>query len=777
MQSVFTQRRYIRLALLALLIGLYSSSNAQQYRWNLLTTPPQRTQMNAIAVSPNGKYVVSVGQFTSVLESNNYGTSFFEQSFGVMGDLLAVTFFSPEGVIASDDDGHIYRRETSGGIWTTSSINPGNRFHTIEYAGAHTLLIGAGNGDIYRSTDDGNHWTKAIALPSAIYSIATSKTGTCMAVGARGMIALSMDNGLTWELSATQVDTAITLRRAAFVSDSTWVIAGDTSYAARTTDHGTSWTPLPLDRSITQKVYYPLALAFNSTGHGMLIGWNNYLASAFIYSTFDGGTTWQTGENTLGDPASQLLYVSDIAFPDSSLRAMSSGNSTRISSIRLIPDSLPYLYERREIISRLMTGAENSPVAFSPASPSTFFTVYREGKSRFDGGIPRQFNVLEERSQEGALIKRWHEAPRYDSTFTTNLSFESATYLSATSALILADSGAADGSYTYKRLLSTTDGGASWKSSTPDSHLRLSSPVVKSPTEFMVAAGITTAYYTTSGGASWIRAALPAGTTSTNLATSAQSFLAFITQKDNSTALLRWADSNQWEVLLSTIPTGKRVFLSQNTIVILGSDSTYTISISPDERTATLTTIGAIKDKFTPNLSIVQAYRNKLFEVSRNYIIHISSDTGRTLVPMVPDKALRYLQTISSPTDKPVGMFMLGSRLYLGMAYGTIIYTDLSDTITTSVEFTSTSPLPSPYPNPSSISTTLKIPRSLVAGNGALSLKIYSPVGVEMADLTQQLTMQDECITATLRTAEFAPGVYYAVWGGGVIVQKVVVVR
>jgi len=122
-------------------------------------------------------------------------------------------------------------------------------------------------------------------------------------------------------------------------------------------------------------------------------------------------------------------------------------------------------------------------------------------------------------------------------------------------------------------------------------------------------------------------------------------------------------------------------------------------------------------------------------------------------------------------------MFTIGNRLYVGMYFGTLIYTEVSDTATSVQETLSTSPLPSPYPNPSSTSTTLKIPRSLVAGNDALSLKIYSPVGVEIVDLTQQLTMQDECITATLRTAEFAPGVYYAVWSGGVVVQKVVVVR
>ncbi|MBK9247582.1 MAG: hypothetical protein IPM69_05590 [Ignavibacteria bacterium] len=778
MQLLDTKFWYILFLLLTHLTGSLSDAHAQ-YKWNLLTTPTQKIAMNAIAVSASGKYVVAVGQFTCILESNNNGASFFEQSFGSVGDLLSATFFSQEGVLAVDDNGHVYRRSASGGIWTKRSINPGNSFYTIEYCGANIILIGSGNGAIFRSTDAGTTWNKVTSLSSTIYSIASSKTGTCIAVGANGMIAHSTDNGLTWQHTPMQADNNKTLRRISFVSDSTWIIAGDTSYLARTTDNGTTWSQISLDPTITQKVFYPLALAFNTNKHGLLIGWNNYLATAFIYSTSDGGATWQTGENILGDPASQLLYVTDVKFPDSSLRSMSSGNSTRISSIRLIPDSLPYLYERREIISRYMTGAENSPVEYSPASASSFFSLYREGKSRFIGGIPHQFNVLEERSQEGAILKRWHEDARYDSTFMTNLSFESATYLSENNALILADSSAADGTYIYKRLISTTNGGATWKSITPDTNLRLSNPVAKSSTEFMVQSGTSLIYHTTTGGESWTKLTLPFSPTNLSLATTSQSFLAFATKADNSTTLLRFADGNQWEVLLASIPSGKRIFLSQHTIVIIGIDSAYTLIIAPDERTATLSTLGASKDKFAPNFSMVQAYQNKIFEAGRNFIIKVSSDTGQTLRNVIADKSLTYLQNTSSPTDKPVGMFMLGSRLYLGMYYGTIIYSDLKDTISTSVEFTTTSPLPSPYPNPSSVSTTLKIPRSLVAGNSALSLKIYSPVGVEIADLTEQLTMQDECITATLRTAEFAPGVYNAVWGGGgnVNVQTIVVVR
>lgn len=776
MHIVFTKRWYILILLLALLADAHNTAHAQ-FKWNHLSTPSQKIGMHTIAVSASGQYVVAAGQFTSILESKDYGATFQEQSFGNMGDLLSVAFFSPQGAVAVDDNGNAYRRETFGGNWITRKINPGNKFHCVEYCGAKNLLIGAGNGDIYRSEDAGITWNKVTALASAIYSIASSKTGMCMAVGANGMIAISMDNGQTWDPTPTQAENTKTLRRVSHVSDSTWIIAGDTSYVARTKDNGATWTPAPLDPAITQKIYYPLALAFNSNKTGLLIGWNNYLPAAFIYTTSDGGATWQSGENTLGDPASQLLFVSDVKFPDSSLNAVSSGYSTRISSIRLIPDSLPYLYERREVISRYMTGYENTPVMHVPASASSFFTVYREGKSRVTGGIPRQFNVLEERSQDGVVLKRWHEEARYDSTFTTNLSFESAMYINDNTALILADSSAADGLHNYKRLLSTTNSGASWKSITPDTNLRISSPQAKSPTEFMVQVGKTTVYSTTNGGGSWVKSTLPSGTTNFTLATTGQSFLAFATQTDNSTALLRYTSGNQWEVILASIPSGKRISLSQHTVVIIGSDTAFTLSIAPDERSATLTPLGASKDKFTTNLSMVQAYQNKIFEASRNFIIKVSNDSGQTLRTILPDNVLRYIQQTSIDTDKPVGMFMLGSRLYLGMYYGTIMYSDLRDTIATSVEFTSTSPLPSPYPNPSSISTTLKIPRSLVAGNGACSLKIYSPVGVEIVDLTQQLMTQDEVVTATLSTAEFAPGVYFAVWSGGVMVQKVVVVR
>ena len=787
-----TMSRIMALKLgLATLAMFCTASMEAQYKWTVIKMNEERSHMNAVTVSNDGTYAVAVGANRAVLESSDGGTTWQNRTIGDrIGELLSVAFYSGQGVVAVGDDGEVYRREVHGGSWTKQVITSETTLRAVEYVSDNILLIGTAHGEIYRSADAGLTWTKVASSLQGIRSIAASKAGICMCVGESGSVHISTDKGLIWSTTPTQAPVNILLKRVAHVRDSVWMIAGDTSYLARSTDNGTTWKRSKLDTNVSSKYTVISALAFATPDRGVMIGADYVKPGASIYCTSDGGATWYSGYDLLGAPPSLLIVVSDLKFAPNNLRGIASGASTRISTIRIIPDSLPFIYERREIVPFLGIGSEEHPLFLIPTTENSLISVSAQWRTLTNGFKERRPNVVEERTQDGALIRLWKADDGYGQAF--GISYKSVAYLNNNSIIVVADSNYDTGSQRISNtlLMRTIDGGATWRRITPNTTGRMYNLFCKSDSEYMIQQGGAIFYQTTDGGTTWSQSGLPAGYKNINLElVTTSSYMAVGTKEDNTTNLLRYTDNNQWEVVLENLPTGRRLFVHKGPMFIFGTDKVYHIVVTQDETSATLTEVGDIKVQLATG-SLIASYRGRVFEIyggtsyRESYNIRESTDSGRTFQLIQPDKTLQYLKKNSAYLS-PLSLFTLGSRLYVAMTDGTVMYTNLNDTLTSVTEITVdvtgdiyTNP---PYPNPFSTTTTIRVAWLFTVLPAQLTLNVYSSTGEEIADLTSELRFnaQDYSSVILFDGSALPAGVYYVQCKGGGYssTQQMIVVR
>jgi hypothetical protein len=154
------------------------------------------------------------------------------------------------------------------------------------------------------------------------------------------------------------------------------VIAGDTSYVARTTNNGNSWNYIITDTSNKKRKYNVSFTSFTDSGIGVIIDYNMFIPEANIFFTWDGGKTWKPGLDIYaGDGLVDKLQTTDIQFFPGTLSGIASGSNERVSAFRIIKDSLPYAYERMPIVTVLNVQYRPSNFYVSSGNATYFSTV------------------------------------------------------------------------------------------------------------------------------------------------------------------------------------------------------------------------------------------------------------------------------------------------------------------------------------------------------------------------------------------------------------------
>ena len=125
--------------------------------------------------------------------------------------------------------------------------------------------------------------SKSQNLAGVAYLAATRAGNRIVAVGERGMIAMSDDEGRTWAQAQT-VPTSATLNDVSFVDAKTGWVAGHWGTILKTTDGGQKWV---LSRSDTQVDQPLFSIRFTSSNDGFAAGlWS------LMLKTNDAGKTW-----------------------------------------------------------------------------------------------------------------------------------------------------------------------------------------------------------------------------------------------------------------------------------------------------------------------------------------------------------------------------------------------------------------------------------------------------------------------------------------------------
>lgn len=276
-------------------------------------TPGQKigNHVSAIEIAPSSPAVVYAATDTGIFKSTNAGGSWspaaaIDEEFFVS---LLVDPANPQVVYAGTEDG-LYKSTNGGASWSRSGLD-GQTVEEIEVdPSAPSALFVLAEG-IYRSTNGGASWTLLDGRFSFWNSraIAGDPSGSAWLAGTSAGAFRSIDHGATWQLSnagitASGVDNLIVDPHRPGV-----LYATMSEDLFRSTDAGTTWSPLP-------GIAHVRALAVDPRTPSRLYAG----ALDGVWRSQDGGTTWLRINN-------EEIAIIDLVIDPSNPSVMYAGRS------------------------------------------------------------------------------------------------------------------------------------------------------------------------------------------------------------------------------------------------------------------------------------------------------------------------------------------------------------------------------------------------------------------------------------------------------------------
>jgi len=352
-----------------------SSDSGNTFTTNqYLPTGKPKQIMRGIGV--NGSTIVAVGDngyiFTSTDAGNNWSTQseltaggFVQGLYGDQtGKIIAVGTNGPTQVIVSDDFGaswspvalslpaadlrslqmfdatNGYAVGSSGKVWKTT--DGGHSFEV--YAGATTIqafndvnfyntqygMVAGNGGQVWKTTDSGNSWVTISNLGNTTgqNSIAMIDSITALVAGS-SIINKTTDGGTTWTPITPGVPLGPMSRIRMHSQSVGYMIGGSgtsqTGYVFKTTNAGDTWTNMNFPFSTTM-LYN---IAFRSDSEYVVVGYSG----GVFHTKNDGGTWTQINLGLLNVVQSQVIGAAFIG-PDT---VIVGGNGSSVVKIALEP--------------------------------------------------------------------------------------------------------------------------------------------------------------------------------------------------------------------------------------------------------------------------------------------------------------------------------------------------------------------------------------------------------------------------------------------------------
>lgn len=767
-QIDFSKRIVINL--LKLTVFFYSYVANSQFMWKSIHKPESMGTQNCAATSSDGKHAITGGAESTYYTSTDGGNTWKIGTLNGFHQITSAVYFSVKGVMLSNTDGIVFKSTNHGLNWNEKVIDKGNPLSCIRNIKDSIFLVTTKNGKIYRSTDSGENWTLIFSSQSSLNDISVGKDYITCIVGSNGTIFQSNDLGINWIPTASKVPDSINLVRISYVQDSTWVIAGNPSFLARTSNNGKSWSNIVIDSTKKNQFHNVSALTFTEYGEGVIVGKDlRSTPTATIYFTWDGGLSWRTGYNVYFDDVAELIQIADIRFFPKSLSGIVAGASDRVAQIRLIRDSLPYSYERISKVSTLFD-RDYPPSFYSQATLSSYIVAKDTN----------QMQLLREFDKNGIVKKIW----KYNDSSMV-YKYVNAQYFDDKHSIVFADSTFAKTTV----LLFTNDGGVTWRVSRPDSKNRFNRGFWINNNYGLINnsnSGLIT-YITTDAGISWESIPHPQeyGTIIfESLSADSISFIALATKNsDKSKDLIRFSESEGWHPIITNIPIGRLVIKNPNSFLIYGSSDIHLLTLSNNAKSATVQYVGQ-SNSWVTNKGKSLWNGNTLLHSENGFDVRYSLDSGMTFIEM-NDPLILYYKTMyqSFPNlIRPGSFFSLDKDIIYNTEPRGIAFIGIQSDETTNIQETTsdiyTNP---PYPNPFSKSTTIAVDWLFTLSAQSLTLKVYNAIGEEVRDLTKDLHAHAQNYRSSLvfDAGNLPDGVYYVVCKGGnhTSTQRLIIAR
>src|SRR3954447_2511776 len=288
--------------------------------WSWGSPLPQGDNLTSVAFQGQRGY--AVGEFGTMLRSDDGGSSWAGVSTGLTEDLDLVRMISPDSVVVaggcpvrrSDDGGKTFRRLP----WTASDARCTAGVASLAFPSATVGYLLLGNGNVLRSSDSGKTWSRRTAVPGTPATSAASRIApsdleftsvdTGFAATTGGDVFYTTDGGSTW---TPVLQLPFSMRDLDFPTANVGYAVGAAPAALKTTDGGATWHELGLPEDTPEVAKISCSgtdtcLAITADGDRLL-------------RTTDGGASW-----TRVNPTSKKLAAVGLA---SATRAIAVGES------------------------------------------------------------------------------------------------------------------------------------------------------------------------------------------------------------------------------------------------------------------------------------------------------------------------------------------------------------------------------------------------------------------------------------------------------------------
>lgn len=267
----------------------------------------------SLAIDPQDHEAVYAGTSENgLLYSYNSGVSWFSVQDAIMQtNVISAVAVDPKNIctVFAASGLHLYRTETCGRTFESVYDEARGKIYVQEIAvdwfNDGVLYIGLSNGDVLKSSNNGETWVKILATKDEItFILISNQDSRLVLVGANGSFWKSADAGANW---TEKTDVLESFKSADKIVAMSQDAAGSVVYTAskygllKSVDAGETWSAVKLLTAPGEVIIKTLAV--NPKTASTIY----YATDTILYSTTDAGVNWDTQKLSDGWAASVLL--------------------------------------------------------------------------------------------------------------------------------------------------------------------------------------------------------------------------------------------------------------------------------------------------------------------------------------------------------------------------------------------------------------------------------------------------------------------------------------
>ncbi len=292
-----------------LILLLFTSSIFSQWT-NQNLVPEGNHLWSTFFINDNTGWIA--GSEGLIKKTSNGGIDWALQNSGTKLTLKSIQFINPTSGWLIGENGLILKSTDGGQTWVQQNSNTSESLNDLHFYNLNTGYIVGTNGIILKTTDGGSNWSNQVSgISNTLYSVDFIDDLLGYAVGENRLFLKTTDGGTNWEIKNLSLSGVPIINCVEFINSQVgWIGFGFDKYSSnimKTTDGGESWSstafaPVSAENSENHlQMENPLdvqvgirSIYFKDSNNGYAVGGTYDGWNRCIYTTTNGGNTWQS---------------------------------------------------------------------------------------------------------------------------------------------------------------------------------------------------------------------------------------------------------------------------------------------------------------------------------------------------------------------------------------------------------------------------------------------------------------------------------------------------